>query len=218
MLTFRRSEIAPTCAFSANPRIVCHAGEAEIAPFAPIRPGRAEWNESDSNRSFVRDSGRYHRIKAIPRPRPRYIDARSLSRPRFLPWSVCGGCTSGLVACGEGCTRMFHGASGLGVARGRNKKGTGVPGTLRRCVLVTLASYISIDVCMERSRTRAAVGTGVSPNASTGMLTSHGEKFARSSGTPNEKYSCVLFLSFLFLSPRQLQHQRRRERGRIPAK
>lgn len=43
-----------------------------------------------------------------------------------------------LVACSEGCTRMFHGASGLGVARGRNKKGTGVLATLRRCVLVTL--------------------------------------------------------------------------------
>lgn len=120
--------------------------------FRTDTPGESRVKESGSNRSFCARFERYHRAVVEVYRRPKSLAHVSCQ-------SVCGGCTSGLVACGEGCTRMFHGASGLGVARGRNKKGTGVFATLLAGVC-SLHSPVSIDVYMERPDTRATVGTG----------------------------------------------------------
>jgi len=97
------------------------------------------------------------------------------------------------VACGEGCARMLHGASGLGVARGRNKKGTGVPATLRRCMLVTLARVY------RRLHGKASkvpyTGGRRGRDASAGMLASHDE-VCEPGGSPNAK--CSFFVPFFF--------------------
>jgi len=74
----------------------------------------------------------------------RDISTPEVSRPRFLPKRVCG-VVAPAVLCGEGCTRMFYGASGLGVARGEIRKGPVCPPHFAWCVLVTLVS-VSIGV------------------------------------------------------------------------
>lgn len=87
---------------------------------------------------------------------------------------------------------MFHGASGLGVARGRNKKGTGVPAALRFGV-----RSLHSPVALYRRLHGKAPRTSEPERHGTGMLTSHGEKFT---SQPRRTQSIRVF-SFLPFFP-----------------
>jgi len=175
----------------------------EIVPFVLIRPGET-------------------RMVQIARFAPDSDDTinRDISTPEVSLAHVS--CRSVYVAvapavlCGEGCTRMFYGASGLGVARGEIRKGPVCPPHFAWCVLVKLDC---VYWCVYRRLHGKASYTGDGGGGAMGgpgteMLTSHGEKFA-SQGSPNAKYSCIFFLSFFFPSPIAAS---KTPRGRIPAK